>query len=245
MPEGWQPARGQTAQALNPAAVHLWLVDLEQPASFENILSVDEQARAGRFHFERDRRRYVTGRGSLRLILGRYLGVEPAQIRFEYTTYGRPLLAGLLAGSGLRFNVSHAQTVYLLGVTRNREIGVDVEAIRPLPDALDIAGRFFAPGEQAALRRVPAADKEVAFFHCWTRKEAYIKALGSGLSQPLDEFEVSFLAGDPPRLLSVRDKPAEVERWQLHAFTPRPGYVAAVIAEGQGWRPEMFWLGET
>jgi 4'-phosphopantetheinyl transferase len=247
MPELWQPALWQPAPAaltLKPADVHLWLVDLDRPATVEAVLSADEQARAARFHFERDRQHYITGRGSLRLILGRYLGVEPGQLRFDYTAYGRPLLANPFAASGLRFNVSHAQAIYLLGATRNREIGVDVEAIRPLPDALDIAGRFFAPGEQTALRRVPAAQKETAFFHCWTRKEAYIKALGSGLSQPLDEFEVSFLPGDPPRLLSVRGKPAEANRWQLHAFTPRPGYVAALIAEGQDWQPTTFRLEE-
>jgi 4'-phosphopantetheinyl transferase len=230
---------------LDPAGLHLWLVDLDRPADLQSILSADEQARAARFHFDRDRRRYITGRGSLRLILGRYLGVEPVQTRFDYTPYGRPLLADPFAVSGLRFNVSHAQAVYLLAVTRNREIGVDVEAIRPLPDALEIAGRFFAPGEQAVLRRVPAAQKEVAFFHCWTRKEAYIKALGSGLSQPLDEFEVSFLPGAPPRLLWVQDKPAEAQRWRFHSFTPQPGYIAAVIAEGHDWQPSTFRLEES
>lgn len=236
MPAGWP--------ALDPADVHLWLVDLDRPTTLAATLSADEQARAARFYFERDRRRYVTGRASLRLILGRYLGVEPAQLAFDYTPYGRPHLAASFAPAGLRFNASHTQSVYLLAVTRRREIGADVEAIRPLPDALEIAGRFFAAGEQAVLRRVPAAHLETAFFHCWTRKEAYIKALGSGLSQPLDEFELSFLPGDPPRLLWVKDKPAEAGRWQLHSFTPQPGYLAAVIAEGHDWQPTTFRFEE-
>lgn len=241
--ERWLPP--PAGLTLKPADVHLWLVNLDRPVNHPAVLSADEQIRAARFHFERDRQRYITGRSSLRLILGRYLAVEPGQLQFDYAQYGRPLLAAPFANTGLHFNASHAQSVYLLGVTRHREIGVDVEAIRPLPDALAIAGRFFAPGEQAVLRRVPPAEVEVAFFQCWTRKEAYIKALGSGLSQPLDEFEVSFRRGDPPRLLWVQDKPAEPQRWQIHSFTPQPGYVAAVIAEGQDWQPTIFRLEES
>ncbi|MGH2538787.1 MAG: 4'-phosphopantetheinyl transferase family protein [Candidatus Promineifilaceae bacterium] len=229
---------------LGLAEVHVWLVRLDrlQPAQeqLRAVLSADEQAQAGRFRFEPDRQRYCAGRYALRTILGRYLALEPGRLAFSYTAYGRPLLAATYAGSGLRFSLSHSQGLFLLGVTRWREIGLDVEFLRRLPDAEKIAGRFFAAGERAALGRLPAADREEAFFRLWTCKEAYIKALGSGLFQPLDEFEVAFIPGQPTCRLDVAGKPAESRRWRLAAWQPLPGYVAALAVEGQEWRLRSF-----
>ena len=215
----------------------MWLASLDQPATVQTelaaVLAPDEQARAGRFYFERDRLRFVAGRGLLRMILGRYLAVAPERLRFEYTQFGRPLLAD--PPSDIAFNVSHSENMFVLAVAWGREIGVDVEAVRPLADAQAIAGRFFALGEQAVLFGLPAAELEEAFFRCWTGKEAYIKALGSGLSQPLDEFEVAFRPGEEPRLLWVKGKPEEAGRWRMVALEPAEGFVAAVIVEGQDW----------
>jgi 4'-phosphopantetheinyl transferase len=223
--------------------VDVWRFSLEQPAAvvdaFFQLLDADERARAERFAMERVRRQFVVGRGFLRQALARYLQVDPRSVRFAYGNFGKPLLA---EEAGLAFNLTHSDERALLGVTRAGELGVDLERVRAMQDLEGIARRFFAPGEVAVLRAVETALRELAFFHCWTRKEAFIKALGEGLSRPLDQFEVTLRPGEPARLLWVQDDPREHERWQFTHLDPWPGYVGCVALAARGWRTRC-WEG--
>lgn len=216
--------------------IHVWLASLDQPQAvvrrLAQSLSGDERLRAERFRFEQDRRRFSVGRGLLRVILARYLGVAPSRMEFRFGPYGKPALAGLSSGDGFRFNVSHSHGLALYAFGRHGEVGVDLEYVRPVPDADEIAERCFAPGERAALRALPPRERHRAFFRCWTRKEAYIKAVGDGLTRRLDGFEVSLAPGEPARLVSVAGAPEEASRWWLEEIAPAPQYVAALACEG-------------
>jgi len=231
----WQfPSKRMTIQDNN---VHLWRAWLDRPTSqmpwLTEILSADERARADRIKIDKARRHFVAGRGILRDILSRYLAAKPEAVAFDYGPQAKPSLA---VGQGeVRFNVTHSHGLLLVAVTRARELGVDVEKLRPMPDAGRIAERFFSAAEKAALRAVPSGQTAEAFFAGWTRKEAYLKALGDGITRPLDSFDVTLTPGQPARLLRVADAPAECERWALHAFTPMPGFIAALAAEGRDW----------
>jgi 4'-phosphopantetheinyl transferase len=198
-------------------------------------LSEEEHRKAKCFHFEQDRKRFIVGRGVLRTILGLYLGVEPSLLRFCYNSHGKPYLADRFGGGALQFNLSHSHELALYAFTRGREIGVDLEYIRYIPDAEQIAASFFSARENTVLHTLPTSQKQETFFNCWTRKEAYIKAIGNGLAQPLDKFDVSLAPGEPARLLSVDGAPEEASRWSLKALTPAPGYVAALAVEGHNW----------
>ncbi|MCG8349772.1 MAG: 4'-phosphopantetheinyl transferase superfamily protein [Chloroflexales bacterium] len=220
---------------LTDGEVHLWRVELDLPpaqlARLAQSLAADEQERAGRFHFAKDRNHYIAARGALRLILSRCLGIPAAILRFTYSSYGKPSLSEELGGSQVCFNLSHSHGIALYALAKGQSIGVDIEHIRPDLASDQIAERFFAPGEVAALHSLPVALRAQAFFNCWTRKEAYIKARGEGLSLPLDQFTVSLLPGEPAALLTASD-PSEVNRWSLHALTPASGYVAALAVAG-------------
>lgn len=224
--------------------VHVWRADLNQGvatvrACYE-ILQPDERQRADRFHFARDREHFVIARGVLRQILGGYLGSAPEQIRFTYNQYGKPALAdgeGEREGEGerddlLSFNVSHSKGIALYAVAGGRRVGLDIEHVREDFDSLTLAERFFSPAEVATLRRLPTEQQIGAFFNCWTRKEAYIKALGEGLSHPLESFSVSLTPGEPAALLSTDDNPQEASEWSLVELSPGEGYVAALACEG-------------
>jgi 4'-phosphopantetheinyl transferase len=220
--------------------VHVWRVALDQPPDTKAVLlgtlSEDERARAERFRFERDRAHFVAARGALRCVLGRYLGAAPGALRFNYDAYGKPSLAPEFAGGELEFNLSHSHSLALVAVARGRAVGVDVERVRAEVSGPEIAERFFSPPEFAALRALPAAEQTRAFFDCWTRKEAFVKARGEGLSHPLDEFDVSLAPGEPAALLSVRNDPREAARWSLRALDAGAGYAAALAVEGVDWR---------
>lgn len=216
--------------------VHVWLADvshrgepLEQLAS---ILSEDERERAARFYFERDAIRWMASRVVLRSILGKYLGVAASEVRFQVWPRGKPELSAPL-GPRLQFNASHSDRLALYAMARSGRVGVDIERVRPLPDLEAIAGRMFSPHERQALGAVSSTRRCAAFFDCWTRKEAYIKALGDGLTYPLERFTVSLIPGAPPRLEDVQDDPAEAGRWCLTALAPAPGYTAALATEGR------------
>jgi 4'-phosphopantetheinyl transferase len=221
--------------------VHVWRACLDRNTSYvqslQQILSADEQARAGRFYFEKDRKHFIVARGLLRVILSRYLDMEPSQLRFCYSPYGKPSLVIPSDEETLSFNVSHSCGLALYAVTHGRKVGIDLECIRMDFACEQIAERFFSPRENAMLRTLPAKKvKHKAFFNCWTRKEAYIKARGEGLSLPLDQFDVSVAPGEPAMLLNTRGDPQEVSRWSLQEMISAPGFVATLAVEGHGWR---------
>jgi 4'-phosphopantetheinyl transferase len=246
-PEAW-PAPPDVLP-LSRSEVHVWRASLDQPAGvvgrLRGTLAEDERVRAARFHFEKDRVRFVVARGALRAILGRYLRAPPGHIQFHYSTYGKPSLAAEFAASGLDFNVSHSHSLALLAFARGRALGVDIEHLRAGAAERQIAERFFSAREVSALCGLPDAQQPRAFFECWTRKEAYIKARGEGLSFPLAEFDVSLRPDEPAALLCVRGDEREAERWTLRALDVAPDYAAALVAEGRDWQLKTWrWEAE-
>jgi 4'-phosphopantetheinyl transferase len=217
---------------------HVWQVALNMPpARVENLhqlLADDEKQRAARFYFERDRRAFIIGRGLLRTILGQYLATDPTRIAFEYNRHGKPSLAA--NDETVHFNVSHSGEIALLAFVRGRGIGVDVEYMRPELDFEKVAARVFSSEELAALSNTPVERRREAFFNGWTRKEAYIKAHGQGVSLPLDEIVVSISPDEPAELLLIKGTFDRAGRWGMREIRPGPGYVAALIVEGGGWR---------
>ena len=216
--------------------VHVWRAPLDLSRTtvhrLRGALSPQELERASRYRFERDRRRFTVARGLLRLILSAYLGIAAQSVRFRGGPHGKPHLDGDTGQERLRFNVSHSHELGLFAVTRDREVGVDVEFVaRDLP-VLDVAERFFSPVEVSVLQKLPARAQREAFFTCWTRKEAYIKARGDGLALPLHQFDVSLSPGEPAALLGSEEDPEDVARWSLVELKPGPGYVASLAVEG-------------
>jgi 4'-phosphopantetheinyl transferase len=216
--------------------IHVWVADLDQLAPevrrLASALSADEAARAARFHFERDRKRFVVGRGFLREVLAGYCGVDPGRLEFEYSAHGKPSLSGDAGGDGLRFNLSHSHGLALCAVTRDREIGVDIELIRAVEDLDELAASVFSAQERQVLRSLRPDEQLSAFFRCWTRKEAIVKALGQGLSYPLANFDVAFAPGEPARLLRIENSPGESEHFSLHEVPIDRSHVAAIAVEG-------------
>ena len=226
----------------------MWRVSLDPPSSLLSdlsaLLSVDEQERAARFRFDVHRTRFTAGRAALRHLLARYLEIGPEEVVFGYSAHGKPSLGGSVAESGVRFNFSNAGGMGLAAFVLDREVGVDLEELKPVTDFAGIAERFFSPAENRALLALPAEARDAAFFTCWTRKEAYIKAVGEGLSIPLDSFDVTLAPGDSPRLLATRGEPGCELRWSLHELHPGPGFVGALAVEAPaptvrcfGWEP--------
>jgi 4'-phosphopantetheinyl transferase len=220
--------------------VHLWRVDLADVAKgeqkWEQILSADERARAARFHFSRDRECFTATRALLRTILGGYLDSNPKVLRFQYSENEKPSLTSSQSPNPVEFSVSHSGDVALLAFARGRDVGVDVEQLRENFDHAAVARRFFSEQEQHQLAALTPSERYHGFFRCWTRKEAYIKALGSGLSLPLDQFDVSLKPRDLNALLATRPDSVEASRWSLQEVMVREGYVGAVCVRGHGWR---------
>jgi 4'-phosphopantetheinyl transferase len=218
---------------LGPDELSAWLIPIDAaPHRLRDLtetLSPDEQQRAARFHFERDRVRFIAARGALRRILGRYLNRPPAEIAFAYSPYGKPSLS---AEPWLSFNISHSGDWAICAFAQGRRVGVDIELIRRELGEETIAERFFSPREVADLRSLPADEQPAAFFRCWTRKEAFVKARGEGLSLPLDRFDVSLRPDAPPALLRTLDDPREAARWSMLALSAPPDYEAAIVVEG-------------
>jgi 4'-phosphopantetheinyl transferase len=226
---------------LLPEEVHVWRAFLDPPETYVQdlyeTLNADEQKRADRFYFPHDRRHFIVARGVLRALLGSYLGREPRQLEFCYSSYGKPsLVEDQVGGRTFHFNVTHSQGIALYAVAWDRQVGVDVEWLRPDFGAEQIAKRYLSPNETAVLRALPPERRIEAFFTCWTRKEAYIKARGKGLSLNLDQFDVSLAPGEPAAVLATRDDPQQASRWAMQHLDPGPGYVGALAVEGQSWR---------
>ena len=215
--------------------VHLWRAELDRDVQpFASILSADETLRAERFYFEQHRQRFIVGRGILRNILSRYLAIEPAQLQFEYGSRGKPELSQVFSGAKLQFNLSHSQGLALYGFTCDRRIGVDLEYLRPVPDAQKIAQRFFSDSESASISALPPSEQQKAFYRGWTGKEAYLKATGEGLAG-LEQVEVSPFP-DELRLIRIGEDVQAASRWTLLSLSPACGYLATVAVEGHDWQ---------
>ena len=225
---------------LRPREIHVWSSDLDRDddevRSLADSLSTEERSRASRFRFDRDQRRYIVGRSTLRAILGTYLGQPASSLEIVTDGHGKPALrGGVLAGGGaLRFNVTHSDRLALFAVTTGAEIGIDVEHVEALPDADSIAEGYFSAVERADLRGLAASEKPAGFYRCWTRKEAYLKAIGLGLAAPLDAFAVTLTADAPPRFLHIEGDAQAAGRWALHSLEPAVGYQGALAIESPG-----------
>ncbi len=226
-----------TEPVLSGNEVHVWCARLDQPQSvvqrLAQTLSADEYSRAERFYFARHSRRFIVGRGVLRMILGGYLRRAPRQLQFRYGPNGKPALqAEGLKGHTLEFNLSHAESLALYAVALNRRVGVDIEGVQHIAEAEQIAERFFTRGECASLRALPEGEMQQTFFRYWTRKEAYLKATGTGLSQPLNRIDVSCSEEEPRWRLVIEEDRQEALRWSCADLQPAQGHHAAIVVEG-------------
>lgn len=219
--------------------MHVWWASLDPPRQtlpgWFSLLSADEKARAQRFHFERDYLRYIAGRACLRRLLSGYLGLPPVEIEFDYSPLGKPTLKWALDGRVLQFNLSNSGNRVLYVFSWQRRVGIDLELVHPMPDEDDFARQFFCATESALLHSLSGDAKRKAFFELWTCKEALLKAMGDGLTKPINEVEVTLQDGEA-RLVSIACDPRPAANWQLVLFRPAPGYQAALAVEGQGWK---------
>jgi 4'-phosphopantetheinyl transferase len=228
--------------------VHVWKADLDTPPisvqALRNSLSEDELIRAGRFHLERDRQRFMVARGLLRSLLGSYLEADPSRLRFCYGPHGKPALRGSPGcDAGLQFNLSHSGKLAVYAITYRRRIGIDLEQIDIPFDYEALAARFFTARERAFLHAAPAGTGPERFMSCWTRKEAYLKAIGEGFSFPIDQVDVSRTLGQPLAELAVAGNLAGGADWSVRELVPAPGYLAALVVEGDRWRLQCWqWL---
>lgn len=234
MPAAWP--EGPSRVVLPDHDVHVWRAALAAGPmavdTLEATLAEDERARADRYRARRDRDHFVVARGVLRAILARYLATRPADVRFAYGRRGKPVIEGAMNAGGLRFNLSHSGDVALVGVTRDREVGVDVESLRPREEDV-LAERFFSRRETAALRALSPRERRAAFYACWTRKEAYVKAKGEGLAIALDQFSVTVAPDQAAALLHVEGDSLEAGRWALADLDVGDDYAAALCVEGR------------
>ena len=219
---------------LRTGEIHIWQATLagskEYVAEMRSLLSADEIQRADRFIFEKDRNRFTVARAILRLILENYGEVSARNLKFEYSPAGKPSLA---SPSSLDFNLSHSGDLAVYAIRTGTSIGIDLEKINPEIEYQELAARFFSNQENAALDSIPVQFRIEAFFRCWTRKEAYVKALGEGLSLPFDQFSVSFIPGDFPCVIG---KP----EWVVHDLSIHPEYAAALVAATPVMKLEVF-----
>jgi len=222
--------------------VHTWCASLDVPsetsARLYATLTADERQRSARFQFDRDRQRFIVARGVLRELLGRYLQTDPSDVSFVYNAFGKPALRPDF-GSQLKFNLSHAAGLALIAIACASSVGVDLEYIRMQSDHAEIARRFFSAAEVDSLSGLQSHAYTAAFFSCWTKKEAYVKARGEGLTIPLNDFSVP-LTTDPAHgredfCVASRDG-VSAARWSLYTLRPAPGYAGALAIEGTGWR---------
>lgn len=221
--------------------MHVWRAIVDIPFAglqvYQETLSPDELERALRFKFSQHRRRFTAARGILRQILARYLGKPPGDIRLQSGPFGKPLLQDP-AESTLHFNVSHSQQLAVVAVSHDFEVGIDLEADRDSLDYAGLAERICSPEEFTVFRNLPQAEQRAAFFRCWTRKEAFVKALGKGFSFPLKHVTVSFTPDELPRILNVQGQSPDA--WSLFNLPLGQGFWGALAVAGrpsiiQGW----------
>jgi len=221
--------------ALERDEIDVWIVDLAARDAGDitsaRILAPAERERASRFKYEVDRSCFIQRRAALRMILSEYLGVAPQSIAFTENEFGKPSVVTPQAAAGLSFNASHSGTLAVIAVARSGRIGVDVERLRPLVEAESIAARFLATGEAATLAALHPHERTEGFFNAWTRKEAVVKALGGGLSIPLDSFEVSLRPGEPPAILRWDIPEAAQTHWRIQDLDLPEDYVGALVTD--------------
>jgi 4'-phosphopantetheinyl transferase len=222
--------------ALPKDEVHVWRAPLDQPVplGFDRILSEAELKRARRFRFERDCSRFIVAHGLLRIILSRYVNVEPSQLCFCSNLYGKPALVASSGQAAVRFNLSHSDGLALYAIAMDREVGIDLERIQTDFAFEQIGEQFLSPREAAELDALPTCLRREALLTWWTRKEAFVKARGQGLSLPLDQFSVSLAPSQPARLYTY--EPGKALHWSLQDIMPGFGYVATLAVEGRNWQ---------
>jgi 4'-phosphopantetheinyl transferase len=222
-------------RSLPPGEVHVWFASLGQPPQAvqgpASLLSPDERVRGERFRFNHDRQRFISARSFLRMILGEYLGAPPASLVFRYDAQGKPALSGCWTGA-LEFNLSHSRDGALYALARDRRVGVDLEFVRPLDDLDEMARRVLSEHEQMALGRATPSEKLRLFYEFWTRKEAFIKATGDGLSLPVRQIEASLPLGQSSQRLVPVGGGEGTPTWTLRALAPDPAFAAALVVEG-------------
>lgn len=220
---------------IHPGEVHLWLVEFplvrEHLLYLESFLSPDEVARAARFLFPEDRERFILTRGALREILARYLEQAPQEILFAYNQQGKPDLAREADRRRLSFNASHVDSLALIAISDGRAVGVDVERIDNSRMTMAIARRFFSASEVEKLLALPEEIRDEAFFIGWTRKEAILKAIGAGLSMPLNAIEVSFSTDEEARILKIAEDSTAASNWSLIHLVPDRYYIGALVVK--------------
>lgn len=232
--ELWSECSVEDTPMLSNDEVHVWkanlIISTSQRDLFWSFLSEDEQVKAKRFYFEKDRFNYIAGRGILRSLIAVYTQQNPNRIQFSYTEFGKP---SLVNNTQLSFNVSHSSDTILLAFTQKNAIGVDIEKIDATIDFQTIVKRFFSKNEAQIVLNLPVEQRATAFYKCWTRKEAFIKGHGQGLGLPLDQFEVNILDENPVVLHTVQWAPVTVKDWCLYSFEPDKESMAALIIKAK------------
>ena len=246
-PKNWQSQTStnwkqlERAKSIKKNEAHVWRVELLRPSeevnSLRSVLSEDEIERANRFRFDQHRNRYTVGRATLRLLIAEYLNREPREIQFTYNEQGKPFLKD---EADLAFNLSNTQDLALIAITLEGRVGIDVEYRRKEVEELELVERFFSKTEVERFLKVPEEYRREAFFTIWTRKEAYIKALGGGLSIPLGSFDVEFDPEEEPKILRAYDDDKEGDRWSLYNLQPGDDYAGALLLEGKDWVIHQF-----
>jgi 4'-phosphopantetheinyl transferase len=221
------------SNTLSPTDIHVWKANLDISLSFQNnlweTLSEEEKSRANRLLFPHLRVRYIAARGILRRLLAQYLLIPATDIQFKYGKQGKPFLINF---PDFKFNLSHTGDLAVFAFATDMTLGIDIELINPKIDMKVIAPNFFSKNEVTALFKLPSKERPLAFFNCWTRKEAFIKAKGGGLSIPLDQFEVTLLPEDTPKILTIDWAPEEVINWSIFSFEVGENFVGALMTDG-------------
>jgi 4'-phosphopantetheinyl transferase len=218
--------------------IHLWSSGVHKPEAIQTALyrklSLDERGKAARFRFDEHRNAYIVARGLLRLILSHYVGIEPEQLHFTYGPRGKPALRD----SDLYFSASHSEGLVVYALARQPQLGIDVEYVRPIATLEVIAKQFFSAAEYDDLLTLNRSKRREGFFNCWTRKEAYVKAVGDGLYTPLDQFQVTLKPNQPATFVTIQGDQTLAARWSLFDWKPREQYSGAIAVCGTGWHLE-------
>lgn len=220
---------------LTKQQIHLWYISLNTTESLNSlfsILSIDEQQKANDFYSNKHRTSYILRKSALRQILSQYCMTNPNAINFKYTYYQKPYFK--INPFNLQFNMSHSYNMAILAITKKHSIGIDLECIQPMENVIDIANQFFSPQEYSKFVLVPSSQKIKTFYTIWTRKEAFVKAIGEGLYYPLNAFEVTFLPTEPIKILKINNSTAEAAKWSLNSSTfnyANNQYISAIITK--------------